>query len=87
MVKSKRRDFNNQTWTVLLLLGEVHQDSVDRPLCDDCYNELRDILIERAGEIDTAAAATPGNVVPQQKPAREAPAGKMKGRKISKIAG
>lgn len=53
-VKSKRRDFNEQTWAVLLVWGEVDRVAVDQPLCSDCYEELREVLIDRAGEIEMA---------------------------------
>jgi len=70
-VKSKRRDFNEQTWAVLLVWGEVDRVAVDQPLCTDCYEELREVLIDRAGEIEKAL---------QQPAADQAPA-KIAGKK------
>ena len=52
--KCRRREFSEQAWTVLLLWNEVQAPAVDQPLCDDCYNELRETLIDRAGEMDMA---------------------------------
>ena len=53
-VRSKKREFTDQAWTVLFAWGEVPQDAVDAPVCDDCYIELRDILIDRASEVEAA---------------------------------
>ena len=61
-VKSRRRDFTEQAWTVLVLWGEVHKRAVDQPLCDHCYNELREVLIDRAEEIEAALAAPPPQI-------------------------
>ncbi len=49
-----RRDFSEQAWTVLAVWGEVDKAVVDQPICDDCYEELREILIERADEMELA---------------------------------
>jgi hypothetical protein len=50
----RRRDFSEQAMTVLLLWGEIAAASVDQPICDDCYEELREVLIDRADEVDAA---------------------------------
>ena len=50
--KCRRRDFSEQAWTVLVLWHEVQATAVDRPICEDCYNELREVLIDRADEIE-----------------------------------
>jgi hypothetical protein len=52
--KSRRRDFSEQAWTVLVLWSEVQTAAVDQPICEHCYNELREVLIDRADEIETA---------------------------------
>jgi hypothetical protein len=52
----RRRDFSEQAMTVLLLWGEIAAASVDQPICDDCYDELREVLIDRADEVDAALA-------------------------------
>lgn len=53
--KAKKRDFSDQAWSVLLLWGEVDQSKVDLPMCEDCYEELREVLIDRADEMDDSA--------------------------------
>ena len=52
--RCRRRTFSEQAWTVLLLWNEIDPATVDQPICDDCYRELRDILIERNSEIEAA---------------------------------
>lgn len=58
-VKSRRRDFTEQAWTVLVLWGEIQKRAVDQPICDHCYNELREVLIDRAEEIEAALKTPP----------------------------
>lgn len=50
----RRREFSEQALTVLLLWGEIRPDAVDFPICDDCYDDMREVLIDRAEEIETA---------------------------------
>lgn len=52
--KCRRRDFSEQAWTVLVLWKEVQSAAVDQPICEDCYNELREVLIDRADEVEVA---------------------------------
>jgi hypothetical protein len=50
-VKSVKREFSDQAWAALVSWREVSPKSVDSPLCNDCYFNFRDVLIERADEI------------------------------------
>lgn len=50
--KCRKRDFSEQAWAALILWNEVDQTSIERPMCDSCYNELREVLIDRSDEID-----------------------------------
>lgn len=52
--KCRRRTFSEQAWTVLLLWNEISPSAVDQPICEDCYEEMRDILIDRTDEIEVA---------------------------------
>lgn len=52
--KCRRRSFSEQAWTVLLLWNEISPAAVDHPICESCYEEMRDILIDRADEIEAA---------------------------------
>jgi hypothetical protein len=69
--KCRRRDFSEQAWTVLVLWAEVQGGAVDQPICEHCYNELREVLIDRADEIEAAISAPAPKVKPQptKKPA------------------
>lgn len=59
--KCRRRDFSEQAWGVLLLWKEVQVSTVDQAICDGCYNELREVLIDRADEVEeTLAEHGPG---------------------------
>ena len=52
--RNRRRQFSEQAWTVLLLWNEISPLVVDKPICADCYEELREILIDRADEVEAA---------------------------------
>lgn len=54
--RSRRREFSDQIWSVLITWGEVNRSLVDEPICDDCYNEFRETLIDRARELEMALA-------------------------------
>ena len=56
MSRCTRRDFSEQAWTMLLLWNEVAQSAVDKPICQSCYNELREVLIDRSDEIEEVLA-------------------------------
>lgn len=49
---SRHRDFNPQVWSLLLHWGEVQKRAVAKPICEPCYQDLRDILIDRADEME-----------------------------------
>ena len=57
LAKCIKRDFSDQAWSALLVWGEIEEDIIDMPLCDSCYNELRDILSERVDEISDITPA------------------------------
>lgn len=50
----RRRVFSEQAWTLLLLWNEINPQAVDQPICDECYLEIREILIDRSEEVDLA---------------------------------
>jgi len=62
--RCRKRDFSEQAWTVLLAWGEVENRVVDQPICDDCYVDLREILIDRGEEL-AKALANPESLVAQ----------------------
>jgi hypothetical protein len=85
--KSRRRDFSEQAWTVLLVWGEIQKATVDQAICDHCYGELRETLIDRADEIaavasQPAATAAPRKAVSGKAGAAQTPA--KAGQKVRK---
>lgn len=54
--RSRKRELSDQIWSVLIAWGEVDKSLVDNPICEDCYNEFREVLIDRAQELETALA-------------------------------
>lgn len=55
--KCRHRDFNPQVWSLLLQWGEVDESIIDQPICDSCYADIREILIERSAEMEQAFAS------------------------------
>ena len=49
--KPKARSFSTQATAALEVWGELEKHLIDEPICDHCYEELRDVLIERSAEI------------------------------------
>lgn len=60
------RDFSTQAWELLTSWGEINQKDAKEPICEACYWELREVLIDRASEVEAAfTGATPkGPVTP-----------------------
>jgi len=48
---SSSRNFSEKAWEALLEWGEIEKTTVYEPLCQDCYEELRDVLIDRHSEL------------------------------------
>jgi hypothetical protein len=85
--KSRRRDFSDQTWTVLLVWGEIEPKTVDQPLCEPCYNELREVLIDRTDEIEMALASHAAGGKPAAIKVSSPKTLAAKSRKSGKLAG
>ncbi len=47
----QKRTFSDQALAALVVWGELDQKLVSQSICDGCYDELRDILIDRSSEI------------------------------------
>ena len=54
---SRMRCFSEQAWSVLLHWNEISPTTVEKPICDCCYSELRMILMERMEEFDQQVAS------------------------------
>ncbi|MCX6128437.1 MAG: hypothetical protein NTX25_05150 [Proteobacteria bacterium] len=53
--KSRSREFSPHALSALILWGELDQNSVGQPVCEGCYREFRDLLIERTDELERMA--------------------------------
>ena len=60
LVKSKVRDISDEVWGAYIILEEGEKGINRQPMCEDCYLEIRDTLIERQDEIDAQIAKTSG---------------------------
>ena len=61
---ASKRAFNDQSWTMLLHWGEVRSKPEQSAFtCETCYWELREVLIDRADEIQE----TYGSILEKQK--------------------
>ena len=47
----QKRTFSDQALAALIVWKDLDEKLVDHPICDDCYEELRDILMERTEEV------------------------------------
>lgn len=85
--KCRRREFSDQAWSVLVLWNEIQTAAVDQPICDSCYDELREVLIDRADEVDAAVnEPKTKTTVPRPKaPAREARPAKAPAARSTKV--
>jgi hypothetical protein len=63
--KTRYRDFNPQIWSLLVQWREVDDSAVGRPLCEPCYQELRELLIDRSEEMEIAITTGVVNVEPE----------------------
>ena len=44
--KLRPRDFSDQATASLVSHGDLDRKAVGKPICDECYDELRDVLID-----------------------------------------
>jgi hypothetical protein len=50
--KVRPRSFSDKAWAYLFVAGEIEFDSIGNPLCDSCYNDLREVLIDSHVEVE-----------------------------------
>lgn len=53
--KLKKREFSDQALAALISWGDLNESLVDEPVCDECYRELRDVLIDNSEELVSVA--------------------------------
>jgi hypothetical protein len=70
-----------------MVWGEVDTKTVDQPLCEPCYNELREVLIDRTDEIEAALASHAAGDKPAAIKAGNPKTVASKPRKSPKLAG
>ena len=51
--KVQKRLFSETALSALITWGDLEESLFDEAICDDCYKELRDVLIENADELST----------------------------------
>lgn len=59
LARLRARSFSDQAMAALVAWDEVGEAAVSAPLCDMCYEELRDILIDRQEELNAGTTASP----------------------------
>jgi glutaredoxin len=50
--KVKSRSFSDKAWSYLFMVGELSFDMIGSPICDECYTDLREVLIESHQEVE-----------------------------------
>lgn len=46
-----KRSFSDQALAALVVWKDLSEKLIEEPLCEDCYEELREILIERIEDV------------------------------------
>ncbi len=46
-----KRTFSDQALAALVVWKDLSEKLIEEPICEDCYSELRDILIERIEDV------------------------------------
>ncbi len=54
----QKRTFSDQALAALVVWNDLAEKQIDEAICEDCYSELRDILIERIEEVKSVAPRT-----------------------------
>jgi hypothetical protein len=50
--KIRHREFSPHAWTALTVWGEVQSSQTGQAMCNGCYSDFRDLLIERSNEVE-----------------------------------
>ena len=53
--KIRYREFSPHAWTALVHWGEINASVIGQAMCNGCYNEFRDQLIDRSDEVAALA--------------------------------
>lgn len=60
---SRHRQFNEKALSFLIHCGEVEEQSVKCPMCEECYREIREVLIDRSDEFELALRHIPEHAI------------------------
>ena len=55
--KVRQREFSNHAWTALTVWGEI-SGVKEQAMCNACYSDFRDLLIDRHDEVELYAASS-----------------------------
>ncbi|MBC7531802.1 MAG: hypothetical protein H7318_09505 [Oligoflexus sp.] len=58
LARLSKRTFSDQALAALVVWNDLSEKLIDESICDDCYGELRDILIERIEEVKSVSPRT-----------------------------
>jgi hypothetical protein len=53
LARLSKRTFSEQALAALVVWKDLSEKLIDEPICEDCYNELRNVLIERIEDVKT----------------------------------
>ncbi|MBC7660465.1 MAG: hypothetical protein H7249_12275 [Chitinophagaceae bacterium] len=56
--KIRQREFSSHAWTALAVWGEVSSSQTGQAMCNNCYSDFRDLLIERSNEVEHYATTS-----------------------------
>lgn len=56
--KLRPRDFSDQAIATLVSFGDLDKNLVGVPVCDECYDDLRDMLIEHQRTVPSTPTKT-----------------------------
>jgi len=49
--KTRIRNFSDKAWSYLFISGEINFEVVGMTICDGCYSELREVLMDSHDEV------------------------------------
>lgn len=55
--KCRHREFSPEAWAVLMHWEAIDAEAVAQPICELCYDDLREILIDRSSEVERVLAS------------------------------
>lgn len=53
------RTFSNTALAALVVWGELEKSLVGKPICEECYSDLREVLVDRSDEVPLVGQTAP----------------------------